>query len=671
MESKKRMLGIHIAAFLVGRVAVGSMYPFLVAFFLAAYLEGISSAWMFAVLLLGVASTLQFVSVIKYSVVIVLLMALLACVQDKYLSENRAFTGCIGGVVTFFAGVIELLIQGVLTITPYLPFFEAFLVACGTIVYQMAFTSIRKKPWNLLERNEAVISVLALVVTILAGLPVTAFGQFSILAAVCFWLVFYGGFSYGITAGATLGTICGILMALKTGQIETMACMALSGLTVGVARELGKFGAMAGAVVAYIFLGCFYNTSLLEAPMTRAFASAILIFALTPKGLLYRQAYPPDAVSMDMSIQKNVLEEFGQQLKEYGLAFGQLSENFMSYNAAPEQEVMLRQMASVGDMISDYAEHLQVDASLSKQQENQLKTAFWDKNILLVRMSACRSANGRQRIYLYVSKAKGRVATARELSMVVSRVLKKRFIVDDGSRSIVGHEESMIILVEAPNFTYQSGYICHRKRGESVCGDYSYMAPVNRQSILLMISDGMGSGEPAFRQSEFLTESIADLIGAGFDKDCSIGLVNAMMSLKYQGENFATLDLCSVDLYSGMAEFVKYGAAVTFIKRDRWIDTIMSTSLPLGAVPDAKADVSVKKLFDEDIIFMCSDGLMDCIEEEDKVSCMKEYLCELESDTPEDMAAELYRKIMQRKPENERTLKDDATLVVFRLKEAA
>lgn len=671
MESKKGMLGIHIAAFFVGRVAVSGLYPFLVAFFLAAYLEGISSAWMFAVLLLGVVSTLQFVSVIKYSIVIVLLMLLLACVQDKYLSENRMFTGCIGGVVTFLAGVVELLIRGEIMTTPYLPFFEAFIVACGTIVYQLAFSSIRNNPWNLLERNEAVISVLTLLITILAGLPVTVLGQFSVLAAVCFFAVFFAGFSYGITVGATLGTICGILLALKTGQIETMACMALSGLTVGVVRELGKLGTMAGAVVAYFFLGCFYNTSLIEAPMIRAFASAILLFCLTPKGLLYRQAYSPAPVSMDLSIQKNVMEEFSQRLKEYGMAFGQLSENFMSYHGGPEQDIMFRQMASVGDMIADYADHLQVDAPLSKQQEMQLKTAFWDKNILLVKISACKGANGRQRIYLYVTKAKGRVATARELSFVVSRVLKKRFIVDEGSRSIVGHEESMIILVEAPNFTYQSGYICHRKRGESVCGDYSYMAPVNRQSMLMMISDGMGSGEPAFRQSEFLTESIADLIGAGFDKDCSIELVNAMMSLKFQGENFATLDLCSVDLYSGMAEFVKYGAAVTFIKRDRWIDTIMSTSLPLGTVPDVKGDVSVKKLFGEDVIFMCSDGLMDCIEEEDKVSCMKEYLCELEADTPEDMAAELYRKIMQRKPENERVLKDDATLVVFRLKEAA
>lgn len=671
MESKKGMLGIHIAAFLVGRVAVSSMYPFLVAFFLAAYLEGISSAGMFAVLLLGVVSTLEFVPVIKYSVVIVLLMVLLACVQDRYLSENRAFTGCMGGVVTFAAGAVELLVRGEMMTTPYLPFFEAFIVACGTVVYQMAFSSIRKNPWNLIERNEAVISVLALLVIVLAGLPVTLFGKFSILAAVCFYAVFFSGFCYGITAGATLGTICGILLALKTGQIETMACMALAGLAVGVARELGKAGTMAGAVVAYTFLGCFYNTSLIEAPMIRAFVSAVMLFCLTPRGYLYHQAYSPAPVSMDLSIQKNVMEEFSQRLKEYGLAFGQLSENFMGYHTAPEQDIMFRQMASVGDMISDYAEHLQVDAPLSKQQEMQLKTAFWNKNILLVRMSACKSANGRQRIYLYAAKAKGRVATARELSLVVSRVLKKRFVVDEGSRSIVGHEESVIILIEAPNFTYQSGYICHRKRGEPVCGDYSYMAPVNRQSMLLMISDGMGSGEPAFRQSEFLTESIADLIGAGFDKDCSIGLVNAMMSLKFQGENFATLDLCSVDLYSGMAEFVKYGAAVTFIKRDRWIDTIMSTSLPLGTVPDAKGDVSVKKLFGEDIIFMCSDGLMDCIEEEDKVSCMKEYLCELEAETPEDMAAELYRKIMQRKPENERVLKDDATLVVFRLKEAA
>lgn len=706
MGNKKELIGIYVVAFLIGRVAVGSIYPFLTAFFLAAYIEGISSAGLFVMLLLGVASTLQFAAVIQYSIVVVLLMLILSCVQEKYLSDNRVFVGCIGGAVSFIGCLAALLIQGSFWDMPYLPFFEAFIAACGTIVYQMALSAMRNNPWNFIERNEAVISVVSLLVTVFSGLPVTVGSLFSVLAGVCFLTVFYGGFCYGITVGTMLGTVCGILMTLKTGEIAMLACMSLFGLVIGISRELGKLSGMAGVIVAYFFLGQLYDNTLFALPNVRAFISAVLVFMLIPRGLLYRQSRTQASIVMDLSVQQNVMEEFKQQLKEYGAAFRQLCGNFMSYNQInedksqseykeetegmeadaavseavvrdsyydrmlKERDVMIDQMGYLGEMISSYADALHTGSPLSKEQEMKLKTTLWDRKILLNRLAVSESPEGRQRIYLYASRSKGRVITARELSSIVSRVLKKRLVVDEESRSIVGREESMIVLVEAPNFTYQSGYICHKKKGETLCGDYSYMAPVNRQSMLMVISDGMGSGEEAFRQSEFLTESIADLISAGFDKKHSIGLVNALMSLKYQGDNFATLDLCTVDLYSGVAEFVKYGAAVTFIKRDQWIDTIMSTSLPLGTVPDAKGDVAVKKLFGDDIIFMCSDGFMECIEAEDKVKCMKELICELEEESPEEMASELYRRVMKEQPEADAVLKDDATLVVFRLKAA-
>lgn len=671
MANKKEWIGIHLAAFLIGRVAVGTMYPFLVAFFLASYLEGISSAGMFVCLMLGVVSTLQFVSVIQYSVVILVLAILFTCMQDRHIADNRIVIASLGAVVAFMAEGVRLFIAGQLLQLPYIPFFEALLVAGATIVYQTAIAALKGQPWNLLERNEAVVGVLALFVTVLAGLPVTVVGQFSVLALAGLLSTLYGSYSYGIAVGTTLGTICGILLAWRTEQIAWLAFLALAGLVAGAASQMGKLATLLGVSVVYAALGVFYQQGIIEPEMVRAYASAVLVFVLTPKGILYRQAYARPPVAVDMSIQKNVLDDFGSQLREYGQAFEQVSENFMSYNQTPEQSVVFRQMENLGNMLSQYAEHLQIETGLTKQQEHKLKTVLWSRSILLGKMMSYKGPGGRQRIYLYASRTKGNVTTAREVARLVSGIMNKRFTVDEGSRSIVGEKESLIVLVEAPNFTYQSGYICHRKGGESVCGDYSYLAPVGREAMLLMISDGMGSGEPAFRQSEFLTESIADLIGAGFDQSCSISLVNSMMSMKCQGENFATLDLCHVDLYSGMAEFIKYGAAATFIKRDQWIDTIMSTSLPLGAVSDAKGDVTMKKLFVEDVIVMCSDGLMECIDEEDKVACMKEYLCELESETPEEMASELYRRIVQHKPENERELSDDATLVVFRLKQAA
>ncbi len=688
MGKKTAWIGIHVVALLIGRVEIYSMYPFLVAFFLAAYVEGISSASLFVALLLGVVTTLNFAAVIRYSVVIVALMLLLATIQEKHLSENRLLVGGLGGIVSLLGSGAALFISGELGEMPYIPLFEAFIVTCGTIVYQMALAGIRRSPWSLFQQNEYVVSLLSLMVTVLAGLPVTLGKLFSVLAGVCFLVVFYGAFCYGVTLGATLGTICGIVLALKTGEIAMLACMALCGLTVGVARETGKAGSMAGVVVACFFLGQLYDNVLFELPNLRGLASGIVVFLLTPKGLLYRQAYSQEPASVDMSIQKNIMEEFRSQLKEYGSAFRQLCGNFMSYNRVEvkpalaeadgyyermlmERDVMLEQMSSLGDMISAYADGIHTGEPLQKHQEIKIKTSLWEKDIILSRMAVIDSPNGQKRLFLYASRSRGRVITAREIAGLVSKILKKRLIVDEESRSIVGQEESMIVLTEAPNFTYQTGYLCHRKQGESLCGDYSYMAPVHRQTMLLMISDGMGSGEAAFRQSEFLTESIADLVNAGFEKKRSISLMNSMMSLKYQGESFATLDLCSVDLYSGVAEFIKYGAAVTFIKRDQWIDTIMSTTLPLGTVPDVQGDVAVKKLFSEDVIFMCSDGLMECIDGEDKIKCMKEYILNLEEENPEAMAAELYRLIMNKHGQQEEALKDDATLVVFRLRDAA
>lgn len=671
MTNKRKGIGIHLAAFLIGRVAVGTMYPFLVAFFLASYLEGVSSAGMFVCLMLGVVSTLQFGSVIQYSVVIFVLAMMLTCIQDRHVADNRIVIALMGAGVAFVAEGVRLLVAGQLLQMPYMPFLEAVLVAGSVIVYQTAIFALTGQPWNLLERNEAVVGSIALFATMVAGLPVTVAGQFSILALTGILAAMYGSYIYGIAAGTTLGTVCGIVLAWKTGQIEHLACLALVGLVAGVASQMGRIATLLGVGAVYAVLGWTYQQTFVEPQMVRALASALLVFGLTPKGVLYRQAYKGSPAALDMSIQKNVLDDFGNQLREYGQAFEQVSENFMSYNQTPEQSVVFRQMENLGSMISDYADHLQIETGFTKQQEHKLKTVLWSRSILLGKMMAYKGPGGRQRIYLYASRTKGNVTTAREIARLVSGIMNKQFAVDEGSRSIVGECESLIVLVEAPNFTYQSGYICHRKRGESVCGDYSYLAPVGKESMLLMISDGMGSGEPAFRQSEFLTESIADLIGAGFDQSCSIGLVNSMMSMKCQGENFATLDLCHVDLYSGMAEFIKYGAAATFIKRDQWIDTIMSTSLPLGAVSDAKGDVTMKKLFVEDVVVMCSDGLMECIDEEDKIACMKEYLCELESDTPEEIASELYRRIIQHRPENERELTDDATLVVFRLKQAA
>lgn len=682
MKSKTEQIGIHVMALLLGRVGMLTMYPFLTAFFLAAYIEGMGSGSVFVALLLGLCSTLQFPAVIKYSITIVGVMLLLELVQERHMTQKRGFVAFVGAIISLISAVATLYVQGQLWTNPYLPMLEAFIVFSATIVFQMALHAIRTSPWDLFSKNVYCISVMSLFVALLFGLPVTANGTFSLLGLVAFSSVLYGGYCYGMTFGISLGAICGIVMALQYSEIMLLGAFVIIGLVVGIARETGKMASLIGAVLAYGFLGLLYSEALFAVEQLRAFASALVAFILTPKGVLYQPTLHVTEQEK-APLQQTMLESYRQRMSDLGNAFVELSGNFMEYNGRKsfpveadnayhermlkEREVMLGQISSLGEMLEQYAANMQPETPLSKSQENRIKVALWEKQIAVGKLAMFYTPEGKSRIYMYARNTKGTVITAKETARIVGTVLQKHLRVTDEGRSIVGRDESLLVFEEAPNFSYQTGFISSKKHGEALCGDSSYMSPVSMEKMLLMISDGMGSGEDAFRQSEFLTDSMVELISAGVDQKRAVGLLNALMSLKYQGEKFATLDFCSVDLYSGVAEFVKYGAAATFIKRDNWIETIQSTSLPLGAVAETEADVTVKKLFHKDAVFLCSDGLLDLVQGEDKIAGMKEHIDALKEEEPERMAAELYKRIVRESVEEKR---DDATLLVFLLKAA-
>ncbi len=685
MMSKSQRIGLHVMAFLIGRVDVLMVYPFLTAFFLAAYIEGISSGSLFIALLLGVSSTLNLPAVIKYSIIIVGIVLLLELVQEKYMKESRSLIAFAGGIVSLIGGVAAMFIQNELRMYAYVPVLEAVIVFSGTIVFQMALHVMRTSAWNLFSKNSHCISVMSLFMTLLFGLPITLGTEFSLLGLVSFASVFYGGYCYGMPIGVSLGALCGIAMALGYHDIALLGVFVVMGLVIGIVREAGKLSCLLGAVLGYAFLGLLYSPALFLAEQLRCFFSATVLFLLTPKGVLYQPTLHVTEQEK-APLQQTMLDSYKQRMEDLGNAFVELSGNFMEYNGRSvdenrccemdntvqqrmikEREIMLAQLSSMGQMLSQYAGSMQPEMPLSKSIENQIKMALWDKQITVGKIALFYTPEGKRRIYMYVRNIKGTVVTAKEVARMVGTVLNKNLRATDEGRSIVGRDESLLVFEEAPNFSYQTGFISSRKYGEALCGDSSYMNPVSMEKMLLMISDGMGSGEDAFRQSEFLTDSMVELISAGVEQKRAVALLNALMSLKYQGEKFATLDFCSVDLYSGVAEFVKYGAAATFIKRDNWIETIQSTSLPLGAVAETEADITVKKLFHQDAVFLCSDGLLDMINGDDKIEGMKEHIGALKESAPEQMAAELYKNIVRQSEDSKR---DDATLLVFRLKAA-
>lgn len=115
----------------------------------------------------------------------------------------------------------------------------------------------------------------------------------------------------------------------------------------------------------------------------------------------------------------------------------------------------------------------------------------------------------------------------------------------------------------------------------SISGDavQQFCSPAAAQMILC---DGMGTGRPAAVDGNLAAELTARLLKAGFTAELAARLVNVALALKSEDESGATLDLISVDLYTGTARLFKAGAAPGFLVHGGRVRAVGDTSLPVG-----------------------------------------------------------------------------------------
>lgn len=99
MQYKIERIGIHILAFLVARCQLFGMYPFVVPFFMAAYLQEKSSVSLFVALMFGICSMRDGISAIKYILVLFFLLMMLGKTDRKMIFSNNYQIALASGMV--------------------------------------------------------------------------------------------------------------------------------------------------------------------------------------------------------------------------------------------------------------------------------------------------------------------------------------------------------------------------------------------------------------------------------------------------------------------------------------------------------------------------------------------------------------------------------------------
>jgi stage II sporulation protein E len=194
--------------------------------------------------------------------------------------------------------------------------------------------------------------------------------------------------------------------------------------------------------------------------------------------------------------------------------------------------------------------------------------------------------------------------------------------------------------------------------GDEVCGDAWCARAVDSRSTLMALSDGMGSGPDAARESAATLGMLRHFYEAGFSDEVICKTINSILLLRSTGEMYATVDLCLFDLVGCRARFIKTGAAPSFIMRGGQVQMLCRPTLPLGILDSVQPAVIHRFLEDQDVVVLMSDGAAG------DGRWVAQELPALASLPPQAMAEALLTLSLTHQPQP-----DDRTVVVARVQQ--
>ncbi|MBP3579607.1 MAG: SpoIIE family protein phosphatase [Lachnospiraceae bacterium] len=209
------------------------------------------------------------------------------------------------------------------------------------------------------------------------------------------------------------------------------------------------------------------------------------------------------------------------------------------------------------------------------------------------------------------------------------------------SRSYLSEEEQELVFREMPGYYGITGVARMKKEEQKVSGDSFSFFYEEEGEMAMILSDGMGSGEKAAKESESVLLLLERMLAAGFKEETAIRLINSVLALRAEQNMFATLDISRINLYSGTCEFIKIGGAATYLRRGKWLECVEAKTLPIGMVQKVDYDFLVKKLYDGDYIIMMSDGVLDMVPEEKRADFLQQIIGEDPGQNPQVIAGRI------------------------------
>ncbi|MDO4530542.1 MAG: SpoIIE family protein phosphatase [Bacillota bacterium] len=326
-----------------------------------------------------------------------------------------------------------------------------------------------------------------------------------------------------------------------------------------------------------------------------------------------------------------------------------------------------QQMEAVSSIMERLSGQLEVETVFLEGAEEELTAALKKQGLHPIRVLVTEEKKGgRRQVRITMAACGGKGLCRERILPLVRKTLGCPMTLLEESTCSVDTEGRLCSLHfrEEPAFAMTTATAFQAAQEGKPTGDAAAFLETERGHALLALSDGMGSGAGAARESRMAIELLEQFTEAGFERALSVDMINSALLLGRGEETYATLDICDIDLFSGQGEFVKLGAAASYLWRNGRIISLRTTTLPAGILQEVTPQQHSLQMKDGDLLFLVTDGITDALGgEEETALWMKEKLLAFPVANPQDAADYI---LQEAKKDCRTERKDDMTVLAGR-----
>ncbi|HWJ02461.1 MAG TPA: hypothetical protein VNU93_02205, partial [Verrucomicrobiae bacterium] len=539
-----------IAAFLLARaVILGELLPFGIAFFAALVAQRPNLSWPVGIAVLaGTATVTTDARLLGVGLSLGMLGILLRALkrQDSWL--------VLPGVV--FTG-IAVVKAGVLTLGQPSAYaaaaatLECLLITVLTLVFVAFFKGFQRIRTLKDLSVEETLCLIVLATGLVNGMDGISLWQVSLGGVLCKIAILCAALLSGPGAGAAVGIFTGFIPSLAGGGISGFTgIMGIAGLVGGLFHSLGKPGVAAGFFLAS-FASSYYlsgGTEVVSALIETL--TAILIFLILPVNIL-------DGIRTgegDTANSKNRIFDFAA-LRVQGLAeiFEEIAQSYQ-HAAALDNSLAKPDVPGLMNILAD-----RVCANCP------VVKVCWEKDFYktyknLLEIFTLIELKGNIQVSDLPPELRRQCGRIKEMVLAINfifdnqrtsqswakKYVENKDIISSQLRGVSGMMSNLAeeISLRASGKKSASRAKSRRRRdfldigvatlpktGNSVCGDGYASIAIGDDKHALILSDGMGVGEKAAKESSAALSLLEQLLRTGFDGESAIKTLNSILVL--------------------------------------------------------------------------------------------------------------------------------------------